>query len=217
MPDSAPSLPLSLPAWRPQVPAGYRGPRIALIHGLLAGAHMQKHLLRFLREAGFADTTLYSNHHRVAAIADDLAAAAGEGRAIALIGYSQGGFQVLKVAAQLSRRQVPVDLMVSYAAGGVGRWYPPQWGFNPRRLPAGVKRYLNAFSGIDFMGTDQPHERNLMPDNGDAGLVENIFFADALGIDHVAMARCYPPERVHPDIRLRLLDRLLAELARLPS
>lgn len=205
----------SLSAWRAQAPAGYRGPRIALIHGLLAGEHMQRHLLRFLREAGYADTTLYSNHHSVRAIADDLATAAGEGRAIALIGYSQGGFQVLKVAQLLSQRKLPVALMVSYAAGGVGRWYPAQWGFNPRRLPTGVRRYLNAFSGIDFMGTDKPHARNLMPINGDAELVENIFFPDALGIDHVAMARCYPPERVHPALKERLLDRLLAELGRL--
>ncbi len=204
-----------LSAWRAQAPADYRGPRIALIHGLLAGEHMQKHLLRFLREAGYADTTLYSNHHSVRAIADDLAGAAGEGRAIALIGYSQGGFQVLKVAQLLSRRQLPVALVVSYAAGGAGRWYPAQWGFNPRRLPAGVRRYLNAFSGADFMGTDKPHARNFMPDNGEAELVENIFFPAALGIDHIAMARCYPAARLHPALKEQLLDRLLAELARL--
>ncbi len=211
---TAVASPTLLP-WRPQVPAGYRGPRIALIHGLLAGAHMQKHLLHFLREAGYADVTLYSNHHSVQAITDDLAAALADGRAVALIGYSQGGFQAFKVAQRLSERRLPVALLVSYASGGVGRWYPPQWGFNPRLLPTGVRRCLNAFSGVDFMGTDKPHERNLVAQNGHAELVENIFFPDALGIDHIAMARCYPGERVHPAVRERLLDRLLAELAQL--
>ena len=27
---------------------------------------------------------------------------------------------------------------VLHAAGGAGRWYPAQWGFNPRRLPAAI-------------------------------------------------------------------------------
>lgn len=212
--DSAPH-PL-LPSRRPEVPSGYRGPRIALIHGLLAGAHMQKHLLRFLREAGYADSTLYSHHRPARSIAAELATSA-DGRAIVLIGYSQGGFQVYKVAQELTRHGVPVALLVSYAAGGGGRWYPPQWGFDPRRLPKGVRRCLNAFSSADRMGTDQPYERNLVAQNGDAELVENLHFPVALGIDHIAIARCYPSERVHPAVREQLLDRLLAELARLPA
>lgn len=203
------------PAWRPVLPEAYRGPRIALIHGFLAGAHMQRHLLRLLREAGHADSTLYSNHRSPVAIARELAPAAADGRAIVLIGYSQGGFQVIKVARALARLGVPVALLVSCAAGGVGRWHPAQWGFDPRPLPGNVRRCLNAFSGADRMGTDRPHARNLVHQNGHAELVENIFFADPLGVDHVALVRCYPPARVHPAVREHLLERLLSELARL--
>ena len=122
--------------WTARPSADYRGPRIALVHGLLAGAHMERHLLTFLREAGFADTTLYSNHHSPAAIASDMASAARAGRAIALIGYSQGGFQVIKTARLLKRDGIGINLTVSVAAGGSGRLYPAQWGVNADAVAA---------------------------------------------------------------------------------
>lgn len=202
------------PAWRPEVPAGYTGPRIALIHGFLAGSHMQRHLLRFLRDAGYADSTLYSNHRAPSAIARELAPAAAQGRAIVLVGYSQGGFQVMKVARALEQAGVPVALLVSLAAGGVGRWHPAQWRFDPRHLPANVQRCLNAFSLLDRMGSDRSRERNLVRHNGRAELVENICFPAGLGVDHVAIARCYPEARVHRAVREQLLDRVLSELCR---
>ena len=68
--------------WIAQAPADYQGPRIALVHGLFAGNHMERHLLTFLRKAGFADTTLYSNHLSPDAIARDMAAAVKAGRSI---------------------------------------------------------------------------------------------------------------------------------------
>jgi len=203
------------PAWQAAAPAGYRGPRIALIHGFLAGAHMQRHLLRFLREAGYPDTTLYGNHRSPAAIARELAPAVAEGRDIVLVGYSQGGFQVMKVARELERAGVPVAFLLSFAAGGVGRWHPAQWGFDPRHLPGNVHRCVNVFSLVDHMGCDQPHERNLVRPNGRAELVENIALPETLAVDHVAMARCYPAGRVHPAVREHILARLLSELARL--
>lgn len=47
--------------WHAAPPADYRGPRIALVHGLAAGRHMEQQPLKFLRESGFADTSLYSS------------------------------------------------------------------------------------------------------------------------------------------------------------
>ena len=52
------------------MPADHSGPRIALIHGLLAGAHMARHLWRWVREQGYTDSCLFSNHAKVHPIAD---------------------------------------------------------------------------------------------------------------------------------------------------
>ena len=93
--------------WHAALPADYRGPRIGLVHGLAAGRHMEQHLLTFLREAGFADTSLYSNYARPAVIARDMAEATKAGRPLALIGFSQGGFQIVKEARELLREGVP--------------------------------------------------------------------------------------------------------------
>lgn len=207
-----PSLP-----WRPDVPESYRGPRIALIHGLLAGKHMQWHLLRFLRTAGFHDTSLYSNHQRPARIANDLAEAANCGRPIVLIGYSQGGIQVMKVAHRLQAQGIRCDLVLSLAAGGMGRWYPPQWGFNARRVPANIKKYLNYYAAKDRLGTDRKANDNLAQALSSHTVLENIAYPEAAGVDHISIARCYPPERVVPAVKQRFLDRLLHELAHLQS
>jgi len=203
--------------WRPNVPGDYRGPRIALIHGFMAGVHMQWHLLRFLREHGFADTTLYSNHLRPASIAKDLAPAAQAGRPIVLLGYSQGGIQVMKVAKLLKAQQVKCDLVISLAAGGIGRWHPAQWGFNGRRVPANVSRYLNYFAANDKLGTDRRKADNLAHATSDNTRLENIAYSEAAGVDHLSIARCYPAERVLPEVKALFLDRLLNELAELSS
>lgn len=198
--------------WIASPPAGYAGPRIVLVHGLAAGRHMERHLLAFLREAGCADASLFSHYARPATLADHLADAAHAGRRRVLVGYSQGGFQCVKAAQEMDRRGEAVDLLVTVAAGGAGRLYFPQLGFNPRRIPANVRRCLNYFSLGDRLGTDPVERLNHAQAASPATHLENIAYPRAAGIDHVAVARCYPPARVAPLVRERFLDRLLAEL-----
>lgn len=202
-------MPTALP-WRAQVPGHYRGPHIALIHGLLAGAHMERHLLRFLREAGFADTQLYSNHTRPALIARDMARA--QGRPLVLIGYSQGGFQAVKVAHRLAQRGISCELVVSLAAGGAGRFYPPQLGFPVRRLPGNIKRYWNYFAQGDLLGTDLLARLNIAQAPHAQMQLENIAYLKDSGVDHFEIVRCYPPEKVLPPVREQFLDKLLHTL-----
>ncbi len=199
--------------WQANLPVTTAGPRIVLIHGLAAGQHMERHLLTFLRTTGYADTSLYSNHLRPAIIADDLIASAKAGRPIVLVGYSQGGSQVLKVAKLLSKRGIQMDLVVSLAAGGLGRFYFPQWGFNMRRIPTGIKRYLNYYAANDVLGTDLLPSANLARAASRDTHVENICYPASAGVDHVKIARCYPPARVVPQVKTLFLDRLLEELA----
>ncbi|MBC7751516.1 MAG: alpha/beta fold hydrolase [Candidatus Saccharibacteria bacterium] len=198
--------------WRANLPDTTSGPRIALIHGLAAGKHMERHLLTFLRAAGYADTSLYSNHLSPARVADDLAHAAKEGRPIVLVGYSQGGSQVLKVAKQLYKRGIEIDLVVSLAAGGLGRFYFPQWGFNMRRIPAGIKRYLNYYAAKDLLGTDLLPVLNLARADSRDTYLENIGYPQSAGVDHFKIVTCYPTARVLPEVQTLFLDRLLKEL-----
>ncbi|WP_051526614.1 alpha/beta hydrolase family protein [Alkanindiges illinoisensis] len=203
--------------WRANPANNYHGPKIALIHGLLAGSHMQRHLLQFLREAGYQDTSLYSNHQRPAAVARDLIEAGKAGRPIVLIGYSQGGSQVIKVARILQKHGIQCDLVVSLAAGGLGRLYPAQWGFNVRQIPANIKRYLNYFAAVDRLGTDHQYHRNLAVAPGFDTHVENIAYPADANVDHLSIVRCYPYEQVIPEVRTLFLERLLQELAALKS
>jgi pimeloyl-ACP methyl ester carboxylesterase len=201
--------------WRACPAANYQGPKIILIHGLLAGNHMQRHLLQFLREAGYQDTSLYSNHQRPASIATDLIAAGKAGRPIVLIGYSQGGSQVIKVARILQKHAIDCDLVISLAAGGMGRIYPAQWGFNVRQIPANIKRYLNYFAAADKLGTDRKYHKNLAIASSFNTHVENIAYPVDANVDHLSIVRCYPGERIIPEVRNLFLDRLLAEISAL--
>lgn len=201
--------------WQANLPATSVGPRIALIHGLAAGKHMERHLLTFLRAAGYADTSLYSNHLNPSRVADDLAVAAQAGRPIVLVGYSQGGSQVLKVAKLLSKRGIHTDLVVSLAAGGLGRFYFPQWGFNMRRIPAGIKRYLNYYAAKDLLGTDLLSSANLARAESKDTHLENIGYPQSAGVDHFKIVTCYPAARVLPEVKALFLDRLLKELEEL--
>lgn len=200
--------------WHATPTLDYQEPKIALIHGLLAGKHMQRHLLQFLREAGYQDTSLYSNHQRPAAIARELIQAGQAGRPIVLIGYSQGGSQVLKVAKILQQHGLACDLVVSLAAGGMGRLYPAQWGFNVRQIPDNIKKYLNYFAAVDRLGTDRQHHKNLAAANC-ITQVENISYPADANVDHLSIVRCYPTERIVPQVQQLFLDRLLAELEKL--
>lgn len=197
--------------WLAQAPDDHEQPRIVLIHGLLAGQHMAKHLLRWLRDAGFTDVSLFSHHASPKAIADFLDAAKTHGRRIALIGYSQGGFQVIKVARVLAARQVTVDALVSIAAGGAGRLYPAQWFFPVRRIPKNIVTLVNIYSHADPMGTDLLSQGNALPPRV-AKHVHNVALAKSDGVDHIALVRCYPVERQHPAVAARVLTTILATL-----
>lgn len=204
-------------SWRAAPPSDYRGPRLVLVHGLAAGNHMERHLLKFLRDAGYADTTLYSNYTPPSTIAKHVADAVQAGRPVALIGYSQGGFQLVKVAHELSAITVDVDLLVTIAAGGAGRLYFPQIGANPRRIPANVKRCLNYYAEGDWLGTDPIAAMNLAKAEASGTHIENIVFPRDAGVDHIGIVRCYPPERVAAPVKALLLDRLLQELSALAT
>lgn len=201
--------------WRANPANNDHGPKIILIHGLMAGTHMQRHLLQFLRDAGYADTSLYSNHQRPASIARDLIKAGQVGRPIVLIGYSQGGSQVLKVAKVLQQHNLACELVVSLAAGGMGRIYPAQWGFNVRHIPANIKKYLNYFAALDRLGTDRQYHKNLAVASSINTHVENIAYPVTANVDHLSIVRCYPTERVVPEVQKLFLNRLLAELEKL--
>ena len=197
--------------WIAGLPNHAAGPRIALIHGLLAGEHMERNLLRWVREAGFADASLFSNHCSPVVIADFLAAALPHGRRLVLMGFSQGGFQVLKVAKVLSRRGLAVDLVASFAAGGMGRLYPSQWGFHARRLPDNINHFINIYSHADVMGTDPWSSGNAVSAR-EGMTVENIALAKSDAVDHLALVRCFPQERVHPVVTERVPAPVLAAL-----
>lgn len=203
--------------WRANPANDYHGPKIVLIHGLLAGTHMQRHLLQFLRDAGYTDTSLYSNHQRPASIARDLIQAGQAGRPIVLIGYSQGGSQVLKVAKVLQQHHLDCELVVSLAAGGMGRIYPAQWGFNVRHIPANIKKYLNYFAAVDRLGTDRQYHKNLAVASSINTYVENIAYPVTANVDHLSIVRCYPTERVVPEVQKLFLERLLKELSELQT
>lgn len=201
--------------WRATAPQNYQGPRIALIHGLMAGSHMQRHLLHFIRQAGYKDCSLYSNHQLPSLIAKDMAQAAKAGRPIVLVGYSQGGSQVIKVAKVLQKQHIQCDLVISLAAGGLGRIYPAQWGFNMRHIPANIKRYLNYFAAVDHLGTDRTHAKNFAIAAGKDTHLENIGYPKEANVDHFSIVSCYPEERIKPEVKHLFLDRLLSELAKL--
>lgn len=198
--------------WTATPPADYRGPRIALVHGLAAGRHMERHLLRFLREAGFADTTLFSNYEKPDVLARHLAHEAAAGRPRALIGFSQGGFQCVKTAQVLAKEGIGVDLLVTVAAGGAGRLYFPQIGFNPRRIPGNVKRCLNFYAVGDPLGSDPLDHLNHARADSTQTHVENLAYPREARVDHLTLVRCYPPAKVAPLVREQFLSRLLAEL-----
>lgn len=198
--------------WLPGLSDDHPGARIALIHGFLAGSHMQRHLLRWVREQGHADAALFSHFASVHGIADWLQAAAAQGRPVTLIGYSQGGFQVLKVARVLSARGIDIALVVSIGRGGVGWLMPAQWGFRPRLAQTRIRRLLNVYSHADPMGTDPRAAGNAL--KAPAGMsLDTIAFARSDAVDHIALVRCYPEQAVHPAVRRQFLEPLARALA----
>lgn len=196
------------------MPSDYSGPRIALIHGLLAGTHMQRHLLRWVQEQGYSDASLFSNHARVTPIADWLQAASAQGRPLALIGFSQGGFQVMKVAQVLAQRNIRVDFVASIARGGAGWLVPAQWRFRHGLTNTTIQHLLNIYSHADRMGTNPSAAGNELP--AQPGMIlENIALPRALAVDHITLVRCYPENRVHPAVAEKVLAPISAALAKL--
>jgi pimeloyl-ACP methyl ester carboxylesterase len=173
---------------------------------------MEKHLMKFLRTSGYDDTTDYGHVYPARRIADDLAEAARVGRPIAVIGFSQGGFQAVEVARELSKQGVEVPLLVTIAAGGLGRWVPTRWGADPRELPANVTRCLNVYAEGDRLGTDGSLGRNRVWSPKQGQLIENVEIPGSEGVSHIDLVRCYPESRVHPVVKARCLDRVLNHL-----
>lgn len=196
---------------RPAANQTLASPCIAAIYGFASREHMQRHLLKFLRQSGYSNSTMYG-HLQGALIADDLQKAAAQGQAVVVIGFSQGGLEAVHVAKELERRGVNVDLLVTIAAGGKGRIFPHRWADDPRTIPANVTRCINYFSASDGLGTDAKHADNLAVGSGDFQHVENIFFTKQQGVSHVAISRAYPIDKVPDCVNKQLLQRLLIEL-----
>ena len=190
---------------------------IALIYGFAAREHMHRNLLKFLRHAGYTNTTMYG-HLQANLICNDLQAAASKGAKLVVIGYSQGGLESVRVANELNRRGVNIALLVTIAAGGRGgRFWPHRWDDNPRKIPENVARCLNYFSATDLLGTDHPFERNLAVSSNQQQHIENIFFTKDDGVSHLAITKCYPASKVHPKVSSELVQRIRDELSALEA
>lgn len=203
------------PSWHPTPTTDLTQPCILLIHGLMAGRHMQQHWLACLREWGYHDVTLYSNHRSLQTLRQHARAAAQQGRPIVLMGYSQGGFQVLKLARLLAQDQIEVAILVMIAAGGLGRLYPAQWGVEPRRVPHNVRYAAHFFAEHDLLGTDSISQANHLSASGWATEIHNQTFAAALQIDHFAISRAAPSRPIADPVRLQILLPLQQRLAQL--
>lgn len=178
---------------------------------------MRDQLLHYLRAAGVADATMYGHLHAASAIASELAAAHADGRAIAIVGYSLGGFQAVKVARELDRQNLPVCLLAIIGSGGPGRLVPSQWFADHRRIPANVDLCLNYASEADMLGSDREYGRNLAIAARPAQAVENQVFPRSAGIAHMDLVRCYPESRVNPLVRTQIIKRIQHELVALET
>lgn len=188
---------------------------MAVIHGFLGRSFMRDQLLHYLRAAGVADSTMYGHLHAASDIAGDLASAHAEGRAVAVIGYSLGGFQAVKVARELERRRLPVHLLAIIGSGGPSRLVPSQWFADHRRIPANVDLCLNYASEADMLGSDREYGRNLAIAASPTQAIENRVFPRSAGVAHMDMVRCYPEPRVNAVVRTQVVERILRELAAL--
>jgi pimeloyl-ACP methyl ester carboxylesterase len=198
---------------RPKQCGSYSGPRVAVIYGFMARRLMQRNLLHYLRSKGLSDVTLYGHLHSVDSISDDLQASRNEGQNLVILGYSQGGFQAVKVALELERRGVDVALLVSIAAGGLGRVFPGRWGFDPRTVPTNVDVCLNFFSKGDLLGCDRSHQMNEAVGSRASQRVENHMFHAHEGVSHIDLVRCYPEKEIKPAVRTHVIERIMTELS----
>ncbi|MFW1910099.1 alpha/beta hydrolase [Acinetobacter ursingii] len=192
--------------------------KIFLFHGFMAREHMQRHWLHYLAELGYPNVELYGHLPSAKKIAKQIINLnQSKKQKIVLIGYSQGGFQAVKVAQALKRLQYPVDLLVTIAAGGKGRLLPKQWGYNPRQIPENVLKSLNFFSLSDHLGADRCYRDNLIQSSSDHQSIENIIFDRSAQVGHIELSRCYPKQRIHHLVKQHLISRIEKELFSLES
>ena len=192
--------------------------KIVLFHGFMAREHMQRHWLHYLAELGYPNVELYGHLPSAKKITKQIIDLnQSKKQKIVLIGYSQGGFQAVKVAQALKRLQYPVDLLVTIAAGGKGRLLPKQWGYNPRQIPENVLKSLNFFSLSDPLGADRCYRDNLIQSSRDHQSIENIIFDRSAQVGHIELSRCYPKQRIHHLVKQHLISRIEKELFSLES
>lgn len=173
---------------------------------------MQRHLVHFVRAAGYADASLYG-HLQAAVISDELQKANAQGRPVVLVGYSQGGLEAMNVARRLERSGVPVALLLLIAARGLGRIFPHRWRADMRHVPPNVALCLNYFAEGDLLGSDPWLEGNEVVATSPESRVENIGFSRRENMSHIGISSCYPLVRIPAVLKTRLHDRLLSELA----
>lgn len=201
------------PSWHPAPNPDTKQPCILLIHGLMAGRHMQQHWLACLRDWGYQDVTLYSNHRSLRTLRQHARVAAQQGRPIVLMGYSQGGFQALKLARLLAHDHIDVAMLVMIASGGLGRLYPAQWRHEPRCVPHNVAYAAHFFAQGDLLGTDPIHHANHLYASGWATTVHNHSFAKSLQIDHFAISRAAPTRPIAQPVFEHVIKHLQQRLA----
>lgn len=193
--------------------------KIVLFHGFMAREHMQRHWLCYLKELGYSDIHLYGHLPSAKKIAKQMIDSnQNKKQKLVLIGYSQGGFQAVKVAQALKRLQYPVvDLLITIAAGGKGRLLPKQWHYNPRHIPENVLKSLNFFSLSDALGTDRCYRDNLIQASNHDQCIENIIFDRSAQVGHIELSRCYPKQHIHHLVKQHLVSRIEKELFSLES
>lgn len=197
------------------------GPQITLVHGLFSPGDMTR-LKNFLNKSGYKNVSVESNEASVKKVAERLTAIKKAGTPVVLIGHSQGGFQVVKIAKHMASLGVEIDVVISGAAGGAGRALPAQIGFNPRPIPRGVKLYINYFSENESLGTDDEFGKNIAflenPHTQrelDLYHVENHFYPEYKSVGHFDILRCGDDSGTNTYVRREFCDRLLQELSKL--
>ncbi|WP_130803585.1 alpha/beta hydrolase [Acinetobacter ihumii] len=189
--------------------------KIMLFHGLMAREHMQRHWLHYLAELGYPDVQLLGHLQSAEQIAKQICLNQTQNQKLVLLGYSQGGFQAVKVAQALEHVRHPVDLLLTIAAGGKGRLLPKQWRYNPRQIPENVRKSLNFFSLSDTLGSDRCYQDNFIQASHHDQLIENIIFDQSAQVGHIELSRCYPKQRIHHLVKQHLIFRIEHELLKL--
>ena len=187
--------------------------KIVLFHGFMAREHMQRHWLCYLKKLGYSDIHLYGHLSSAEMLAKQIHSTQNSAQKLVLFGYSQGGFQAVKVAQAFEQLQLPVDLLITIAAGGKGRLLPKQWHYNPRHIPQNVVKSLNFFSLSDSLGTDRCYRDNLIQASHHDQCIENIIFDQSAQVGHIELGRCYPKQRIHGLVKQHLISRIEYELS----